>query len=369
MIDTVDSVVIGAGVVGLAIARELARRGREVVILEAGEAIGTGISARNSEVIHAGLYYDPGSLKARLCVDGRQRLYAYLAGRGIDHKRCGKLVVATEEAQLPRLRALRDKAEANGVDDLQWLEADALAGLEPDLRAAGALLSPSSGILDAHGLMLALLGDAEDRGAMLALGSPVTGGRVEDGGILLRVGGAEPMELQARTVVNAAGLAAQRVAGGLDGLPAATIPPLYLAKGSYFTLGGRCPFSRLIYPLPEEAGLGIHLTLDLGGQARFGPDAEWVDREDYTVDPGKADAFAAAVRRYWPGLPDGALQPGYAGIRPKVQAPGEPPADFAIYGPQTHGIPGLACLYGIESPGLTACLAIAGHVGDLLEVR
>ena len=361
--ETIDCAVIGAGVIGLACARALARAGREVVILEATDAIGTGISARNSEVIHAGLYYPTGSLKARLCVEGRRRLYPFLEEHGVDHKRCGKLVVATEEAQLPALAALKEKAAANGVDDLAWLDAPALRSEEPDLRAAAALLSLSSGILDAHGLMLALLADAEDAGAILALRSPVEGGHVHEDGIELEAGG---LSLSCKAVVLGAGLEAQAVAGRLMGLPGKTVPRRYLAKGSYFALSGPSPFSRPIYPLPEAAGLGIHLTPDLGGRARFGPDVEWVEAIDYRVDPARAPLFEEAVRRYWPGLPEDALTPDFAGIRPKVQAPGEPPADFVIQGPRDHGVEGLVALYGIESPGLTACLAIASRVAAVL---
>ncbi|WP_119462291.1 NAD(P)/FAD-dependent oxidoreductase [Rhodospirillaceae bacterium SYSU D60014] len=361
----VDCVVVGAGVVGLAIARALALAGREVVILEATTTIGSETSSRNSEVIHAGLYYPPGSLKARLCLAGRRRLYDYCASRGIAHRRVEKLVVATMEDQLPSLKRLQQTARANGADDLEPLDGPAARGLEPALRCVAALRSPSTGIIDSHGLMLSLLGEAEAAGAMLALNSPVLGGGVAKHGFTLDVGGTEPMRLSCRRLVNAAGLHAQDLARRLDGLPPDTVPPLFLAKGNYFTLAGRSPFRRLIYPMPEAAGLGIHLGLDLAGQARFGPDVEWVDRIDYGVDPSRATQFYAAIRRYYPDLADDVLLPGYAGVRPKLQGLGDPAADFVIQGADRHGIAGLVNLYGIESPGLTSALAI----GDLVASR
>lgn len=355
--DQVDIAVIGAGVVGLAIARQLALRGREVVLIEAAGAIGTGISSRNSEVIHAGLYYPADSLKARLCVRGKQLLYDYCQARGIAHRRCGKLVVATRPQELPRLETIAAAGAANGVDDLRLLSRAETLALEPDLQVAGALLSPSSGIVDGHGLMTALLADAESAGATLALASPVTGGMREGDTWRLRVGA--DFELGARCVINAAGLFAAQVAESL-GTPA---PRLRFARGHYFSLAGRVPFSRLVYPLPVDGGLGVHLTLDLGGQARFGPDVQWLDatdpaRLDYAVDPALAPAFEAEVRGYWPGLPAGALQPAYSGIRPKLSGPGEAAADFRIDGTA----PGLIQLFGIESPGLTASLALAEAV-------
>ncbi|MBP2294328.1 NAD(P)/FAD-dependent oxidoreductase [Azospirillum rugosum] len=375
--ERVDCVVVGAGVVGLAIARRLARAGREVVILEAADAIGTGTSSRNSEVIHAGIYYPTGSLRARLCVAGRDALYAYCREHGVAHSRIGKLIVATEEAQLPRLDAIRAQAAANGVDDLRAIPAAEAMAMEPALRCVGALLSPSTGIIDSHGLMLALQGDAEEAGAMLALLSPLERTRRTSnssmGGFELEVGGAEPMRIACATLVNAAGLGAWAVARGLEGFPADLIPPRVLAKGNYYALGqGRSPFSRLVYPVPVEGGLGVHLTLDLAGQARFGPDVEWLapesyDRIDYAVDPRRADAFYGEVRRYWPALPDGALVPAYAGVRPKLSGPGQPQADFLIQGPEAHGLPGLVNLFGMESPGLTSCLAIADAVAAHLS--
>jgi L-2-hydroxyglutarate oxidase LhgO len=355
-------------VVGLAAARSLARAGREVIVVEAGDAIGTETSSRNSEVIHAGIYYPKGSLKASLCVAGKQALYAYCAERGITAKPLGKLIVAIDEAQTATLAALQRAAEANGVTDLTWVDAPELARLEPNVRGVGALLSPSSGIIDSHALMLSLQGDLEQLGGMVAFASPLGGGEITDQGIRLWVGGAEPIELLARRVVNAAGLWAAAIAERLDGFPKRRIPPAYFARGVYFGLSGvRAPFRRLIYPIPEPGGLGIHATIDLGGQVRFGPDVEWIERPSYEVDPARALRFYAAIRSYWPGLPDGALEPAYAGVRPKVTGPGEPAGDFIIDGPRQHGCPGLVNLFGIESPGLTASLAIGDYVAALLQ--
>ena len=362
--DRVEAVVIGAGLVGLAVARALALAGREVVILEAEEAIGTHTSSRNSEVIHAGIYYPTGSLKARACVTGRQRLYEYCASHGVPHRRCGKLIVATDAAQLAELDALRRRAQANGVADVAPVSPAEVRAMEPALRCVAALHSPSTGIVDSHALMLAYLGDAERAGAMLALKSPLEKGVVRADGIELHVAGAEP--LLAAQVVNSAGLRAPGVARRIEGYPARLAPPELYAKGNYYTLAQRAPFSRLIYPVPEPGGLGVHVTLDLGGRARFGPDVEWVDHVDYRVDPGRAERFYAAIRRYWPGLPDGSLEPGYAGIRPKISAQGAPAADFLVQGPRAHGVAGLVHLYGIESPGLTASLALADDVAAQL---
>jgi L-2-hydroxyglutarate oxidase LhgO len=362
MADSIDCVVIGAGVVGLAVARALALEGREVVVLEAADAIGTETSSRNSEVIHAGIYYPAGSLKARFCVEGKHFLYAYCAERGIPHRRCGKMIVATRPGQDAYLDKLRAQAIANGVDDLQLVDGAAARAIEPELACDAALLSPSTGIIDSHSLMLAYQGDAEAHGAMVAFLSPVLGGDVRNDGIDLRVGGAEPTTLRARLVVNAAGLGAQAVAGSIAGIPAARVPPLHYAKGNYFSLAGRSPFSRLVYPVPEPGGLGVHISIDLAGQARFGPDVEWIEDIAYDVDPRRADGFYAEVRRYWPGLRDGALQPAYAGIRPKLGPAGTPAADFVVEGPEDHGLPGLVNLFGIESPGLTASPAIAACV-------
>jgi len=366
--DEVDAVVIGAGVVGLAVARALALAGREVVILEAESAFGTGTSSRNSEVIHAGIYYPTGSLRAQLCVRGKQLLYAFCSSHGVAHSRCGKLIVACADDELPALDRLHATAEANGVHDLQRLSADQAQALEPALHCVGALLSPSTGIVDSHGLMLALLGDAQAAGAMLALCAPVSGGRITPQGIELDVGGDEPMALRARTVINSAGLHAPALARRFQGLSAVHIPADHLAKGCYFSLPGRAPFSRLVYPAPGQSGhLGVHLTLDLGGQARFGPSFEWVQAIDYSVAADGADHFYDQVRRYWPALPDGVLQPAYAGLRPKISGPGEPAADFRIDGPGAHGVPGLVNLFGIESPGLTSSLAIADLVLQALN--
>jgi L-2-hydroxyglutarate oxidase LhgO len=365
--EKVDAVVIGAGVVGLAVARALALRGIETVVLERANAVGTATSSRNSEVIHAGLYYRPGSLKAVLCVRGREALYRYCESHGVSHRRCGKLLVASGPAQSARLRQIGAQAAANGVIDLQALSGDQVRRLEPVLQADEALLSPSTGIVDTHGLMLALRGDLEAAGGAVALLSPVEQVVRGAGLHVVQVGGEAPMELAARCIVNAAGLWAPAVAASIEGLAAGHVPHAHFAKGSYFSLSGRSPFSRLIYPMPEEAGLGVHLTLDLAGQARFGPDVEWIepatpDDIDYHVDPARADGFADAIRRYWPGLPDGALQPAYSGVRPKLVGRGEPAADFVLQGPADHGVPGLVNLFGIESPGVTASLALAEEV-------
>ena len=365
--ESVDCVVVGAGVVGLAVARSLALTGRDVLLLEGAEAIGTGTSSRNSEVIHAGIYYPAGSLMARHCVAGRRMLYAFCAERGVPHARCGKLIVATSEEEATRLDGIRARAAANGVEDMRVLSRDEALALEPALSCHGALLSPSTGIIDSHAYMLALQGDAENAGAVLAFHSPVLAGRVTPDGIVLEVGGAEPMTLLCRSLVNAAGLGAPGLGRAIDGLPPDTVPREYYAKGNYFTLAGRSPFSRLIYPVPVPGGLGTHLTIDLGGQARFGPDVEWVDHIDYVVDPRRGDSFYEAIRRYWPALPDGALQPGYSGIRPKIVPKGAPGQDFVIQGPAVHGVRGLVNLYGIESPGLTASLSLAEAVRDTLQ--
>ncbi|MGG5820212.1 NAD(P)/FAD-dependent oxidoreductase [Falsiroseomonas sp. HW251] len=360
-----DAVVVGAGVVGLAIARALALTGREVLVLDAAEGIGTETSSRNSEVIHAGIYYPQGSLMARSCVTGKQLLYAYCAERGVPHRNCGKLIVATDEEEAGRLEGIRRRAALNGVELRLLTRAEALA-MEPELHCTAALHSPSTGIVDSHAFMLALQGDAENAGAIFAFHAPVERGRVTNSGIEIEVGGAEPMALRARLVVNSAGLHAPRLARAIRGMPEAQVPPTHYAKGNYFTLTGRSPFSRLIYPVPVPGGLGTHLTIDLAGQARFGPDVEWIDRIDYAVDPRRGDSFYAAIRRYWPELPDGALAPGYSGIRPKTVPKGAPAQDFVVQGPATHGVPGLVNLFGIESPGLTASLALAEEVMGLL---
>ena len=364
--DQVDCVVVGAGVVGLAVARALALAGREVVVLEACDAFGTQTSARNSEVIHAGIYYPAGSLKAALCVRGKQLLYEYCAERGLPHQRCGKLIVATDDAQVAQLQGIQAKAAANGVTDLVLMDAAQARDLEPHLQCLAALHSPSTGIVDSHALMLSLLGDLERTGGVLALNSPLDRADIAQAAIDLVAG--DGTQLRASTVVNAAGLQAPALAARFAGLAPKHVPQAHFAKGNYFTLAGRSPFSRLIYPVPESAGLGVHLTIDLGGQARFGPDVQWVsDAQDLVVDPARGDAFYAEVRKYWPELPDGALQPAYAGIRPKIHGPGTPASDFVIQGPAVHGIPGLVNLFGIESPGLTSALAIAEYVQELLQ--
>ena len=357
--ETVDCLVIGAGVIGLAIARTLARAGREVIVVEAEGAIGTGISSRNSEVIHAGIYYPTGLEKTRFCVEGNRLLYQFCREYGVAHKQCGKLLVATNQTEIAQLEAIKAQAEANGVHDLMWLSSAEARALEPALVAKQALLSPSTGIIDSHSLMLALRGDAEAHGAMIAFRTAAVAGSAEDRALVVETTGPAPMRIAAGTVVNAAGLGAQALARAIAGIRIEKIPPLHLAKGNYFSLTARSPFSRLIYPMPAAGGLGVHLTLDLEGQARFGPDIEWVDRIGYDVDPRRADSFYAAIRNYWPDLPDGALQPAYAGIRPKIARPGGPTADFLIQTERDHGVRGLINLFGVESPGLTASLAIA----------
>lgn len=364
--EQVDCVVVGAGVVGLAVARALALAGREVMVLEAADAIGTKTSSRNSEVIHAGIYYAQGSLKARLCVQGRKMLYAYCAERGIGHRRCGKLIVATSQEQVAQLQAIIAKAAANGVDDLVMLARAHACAMEPALECVAAVHSPSTGIVDSHALMLALQGDLENAGGMVVFNSPLARARITAQGIELQT--ADGTQLRARSVINSAGFSAPTLARNFEGLDPRRLPVAYYAKGNYFTLAGRSPFSRLIYPVPEAAGLGVHLTIDLGGQAKFGPDVQWVDSpDDLVVDPARGNGFYAEVRKYWPALADGALQAGYAGIRPKINAPHEAARDFEIQGPAVHGIEGLVNLFGIESPGLTSSLAIGDHVASLLS--
>jgi L-2-hydroxyglutarate oxidase LhgO len=363
--DNADVVVIGAGVVGLAVARALAQRGREVLILEAASSFGTETSSRNSEVIHAGIYYPQGSLKARLCVAGRGLLYDFCERYGIAYRRCGKLIVATSEGQLAQLERIQTAARGNGVD-LEFLSRAQALTLEPQLACAAALHSPMTGIIDSHAYMLALLGHAEYHGATLVRDSRVTRMRLESGGVVIGVNSDEAA-LRARTVINSAGLYAPQVARLIEGFPPEHIPTPYFAKGNYFTLAGRSPFDRLVYPVPEPGGLGVHLTLDLAGRARFGPDVQWVEQCEYAVEPQRAEHFYAAIRSYWPHLADGALQPAYAGIRPKISGPAQAAADFRIDGPQVHGTAQVVNLFGIESPGLTASLAIATHVAAMLE--
>jgi L-2-hydroxyglutarate oxidase LhgO len=369
--ERVDALVVGAGVVGLAVARALAAAGHETWVAEAGPAIGQGVSARNSEVIHGGIYYTPGSLKARLCVRGKELLYALCASHGVDHRRCGKLIVANSPEEIIALRSLQARAAANGVP-VEWLSGEEARTLEPALRCDAAVWSPSTGIVDSHGLMLALQADLERAGGLVALGSPVAGARLCAWGPgsdhVVRL--ADGSELQTAWVVNAASLGACQLARHFDGLDPRHIPKPHLAKGNYFALAGRAPFSRLIYPAPADAWLGVHLTLDLGGQARFGPDLQWLEGEDpstidYAVDPSRARAFESEIRRYWPGLPDGALQPAYSGVRPKIHGPGDTAPDFRLDGPAQHGVPGLVNLFGIESPGLTSALAIGEWVASV----
>jgi L-2-hydroxyglutarate oxidase LhgO len=367
MTEQVDCVVIGAGVVGLAIARTLAMRGREVVVLEAEATIGTGTSSRNSEVIHAGLYYPPGSAKARLCVAGKHLLYGYCETRGVGYRRCGKLIVAADREQVSTLEKIEVTARSNRVDDLRWLTSAQARALEPALSCEAALLSPSTGIIDSHGFMLALQGDLEAAGGTVVCRAPVRRGHCGGDRIHVEAGSDELIELAARVVVNSAGLQAQEVARRIEGIPPESIPPPIYAKGSYFVLQGRAPFRHLIYPVPDIGGLGVHLTLDLAGRARFGPDVEWVEKLDYAVDPARAQRFYSLVRRYWPGLPDHALHPGYAGIRPKLSREGTTSADFLFQGAEVHGVRGLVNLYGMESPGLTSALAIGEHVADIIQ--
>jgi len=368
-----DAVVIGGGVIGLALARALSRSGREVTLLEAEARLGGHSSSRNSEVIHAGIYYPPGSLKARLCVEGKALLYAYAEEHGIAHRRLGKIVVATRDDEVPALEGIYENARLCGVTDLEWLEASDIARLEPAVAAVRGLLSPSTGIIDSHGLLAALRRDGVEAGAQIVTSSPVTGGRVIEDGFELAIGGAEPSTVTCRSVVNAAGLWAQNVARSIRGVPESSIPPQYFAKGHYFVMTERAPFSRLVYPLPVSGGLGVHVTLDLAGQARFGPDVSWIDGVEYGFDDedgGREERFYTAIRSYFPGLRDGALAPGHTGIRPKLVGAGAAASDFVIQGADVHGVPGLLNLYGIESPGMTAALAVgACAVSRLVEVK
>lgn len=366
--DRVECVVVGAGVVGLAVARKLARAGLEVVVVEAAGDIGTETSSRNSEVIHAGIYYPAGSLMARMCVAGKQALYAYCDSHGVPHRRCGKLIVATADHENTKLASIKSHAEANGVDDMQVLSAAEARAFEPALNCTGALLSPSTGIVDSHAYMLALRGEIEDAGGMLAFHAPMLRAKAVADGFEVEVGGDTPMTLHCRLLINSAGLNAPAIARAIGGMPADRIPVSYYAKGNYFSCSTRAPFSHLIYPVPEPGGLGVHLTIDLGGQAKFGPDVEWVDTLDYAVDPARAERFYPAIRRYWPTLPDGALSPSYSGIRPKIVPPAVARQDFQIQGPQDNGLAGLVNLFGIESPGLTSSLAIADEVARLADV-
>lgn len=362
-----DCVVAGAGVIGLAIARELAGQGRTVLVAEAAHAVGCGASSRNSEVIHAGIHYPAGSLKARLCVEGKALLYAYCAAHGVPVRRTGKLIVATQGGQLPALDRIQAHAQASGVNDLRRLAGDEATALEPELACVGALLSPSTGIVDSHALLQSLQADGERAGAHYAMRTPVLAVRAAGEGFAVDFGGAEPLTLSCASFVNAAGLQAPALARRIAGLSPGSVPRAYFCKGTYAALSGRAPFRHLVYPVPDAAGLGVHLTLDMAGQARFGPDTEWVSDEDYAVDAGRVPGFEAAVREYWPGLPAGALRPDYAGVRPKVVGPHEPAGDFVIAGRRAHGVRGLVNLFGIESPGLTAALAIARFAVQQLD--
>lgn len=358
--------VVGAGVVGLAVARALARDGHEVVVAEAENAIGTGISARNSEVIHGGMYYPTGSLRGRHCVTGRRLLYAFCASHGVPHRKCGKLIVATDAAELARIEAIAAQGKINDVEGLTPIDAGAARAMEPELACVGALLSPETGIIDAHAYMLALRGDLEDAGGMIAFNTPVTGAVRRDDQWQVSFGGSEAGDMMFDAMVNCAGLGAQKVARAMPDYPSQRVPRLVLAKGNYFTFTGKPVFKRLIYPVPMPGGLGVHVTLDLAGRMRFGPDVEWIEREHYEVDPRRADAFYERIRTYWPAMPDGALAPDYSGIRPKLTGPGEPQADFMIDGPADHGVPGLVQMFGIESPGLTSSLSLAEDVAARL---
>ncbi|MEE2566446.1 NAD(P)/FAD-dependent oxidoreductase [Hyphobacterium marinum] len=363
--DQVECIVLGAGIAGLAAARALALRGHEVMILDAGPIIGSETSSRNSEVIHAGIYYPQGSLKALACVAGKQRLYRFCAERGVPHRRCEKLIVATGDNEEDRLKAIQAKAAANGVADLRLLSRAEAQALEPELACSAALLSPSTGIVDSHAFMLALQGEAEAHGAMTILNTRVSGGELTEEGVVLTLADGE--QIGARLLVNALGLHAPDFARGLGGPFAKTAPKAWYAKGSYFSLNAKAPFSRLVYPLPEPGGLGVHITIDLNGRARFGPDVEWVDTLDYAVDPARADAFYDRIRDYWPGLSEGALLPDYSGIRPKISGPDEPAADFRIDGPEIHGVAGVVHMFGIESPGLTSSMDLADRVADRIS--
>jgi L-2-hydroxyglutarate oxidase LhgO len=367
MTDRIDCVVIGAGVIGLSIARTLANAGHDVIVLESADDIGTETSSRNSEVIHAGIYYAKDSLKAKFCVDGKWQLYDHCESHKVPHQRCGKLIVATTDAELDILAQNKQKAEDNGVDDLSYLTAAEVHAMEPALNATGALLSPSTGIIDSHSLMLSYQGEAEDHGAVISFLTRAIGGDVLTDGFRIRAeSDGETFELECNILINAAGLYAPAFARNLNGLDQNHVPIPYYCKGSYYSLEGKQPFKRLIYPVPASASLGVHATIDLAGRTRFGPDQEWVDDVDYTVELSRAEGFYAAVRRYWPGLEDGKLVPAYSGVRPKIQPPDEPNTDFLIQGPANHGIPGLINLFGMESPGLTSSLAIAKHVQGLL---
>ncbi len=360
-----DAAVIGAGAVGLATAYALGRRGLSVVVLEREPAVGQGISSRNSEVIHGGLYYPTGSLKARLCVDGRRRLYGFLEAHKVAFDRCGKLVVAPGEEDIPRIQAVRDQALANGVEGIESITGEEARALEPELSAVAAVISPESGLFDSHGYMLALVGEIEAAGGWVALRAPfLKAEALPGGGWRVFAGGEQPSEFACGRLVIAAGLGAQTAAAAIVGYSPGLIPRLHYGKGVYFRLNGKAPFRRLIYPPPIPGSLGTHYRRDLGGQAHFGPDLAYVEAPDYDVDPARAAGFYADIRRYWPGLGDGALEPDYAGVRPKLHGPDEPQPDFRIDGPEIHGLADLVALFGIESPGLTSSLALGEEVAS-----
>lgn len=356
-----DAVIVGAGIVGLAVARAMALKGLDVIVLESETAIGQHTSSRNSEVIHAGIYYPQDSLKARLCVEGRRRLYEFCENHNVDFLRCGKLILATGDAEIAEIERLLIVGRRNGVDDLIQIGAERVRSLEPDLRCVSGLFSPSTGIVDSYGYMLALLGEIEDRGGRIAFCTPFHNAVCEASSFKIHCGDSEPLTFKSRILVNSGGLFASQVAARIDGLPSAHLRQTRWAKGSYFGYG-TLPFRHLVYPIPEPGGLGVHLTLDLAGAARFGPDVTWVDEIDYGLDDTRREDFTQAISRYWPGISKEKLLPSYAGIRPKLSGPGELPADFAIDGPKAHGVSGLINLFGIESPGLTASLAIAEEV-------
>jgi L-2-hydroxyglutarate oxidase LhgO len=359
--------VIGAGVIGLAVGRAAARKGHEVVVAEAEAAIGTGTSSRNSEVIHGGLYYPAGSVRARHCVQGRRMLYEFCATHGLPHRKCGKLIVAANAAEIAKIESLAAQGAANGVEGLELIGGNAARAMEPELVCAGALHSPQTGIIDSHAYMLALRGELEDAGGAIALKTPVTGAVRKSGQWSVDFGGSDGGTFAFDAIVNSAGLGAQSVARSIEDYPAARVPKQVLAKGNYFSYAGRPVFSRLIYPTPMPGGLGVHVTLDLAGRMRFGPDVEWIDKVDYAVDPKRAAVFYDRIRTYWPGLPDNSIAADYSGIRPKLSGPNEPQADFLIDAPAQHGLPGLVQLYGIESPGLTSSLSLADEVVGYLE--
>jgi L-2-hydroxyglutarate oxidase LhgO len=359
--------VVGAGVVGLAVARTAALAGHEVVVVEATKAIGTGISSRNSEVVHGGMYYPTGSLRARHCTRGRRLLYSYCDSHGVGYRKCGKLIVATNAAEAEKIATIHRQGIDNGVEGLTLIDAAQARRLEPALACTGAILSPETGIIDSHHYMLALRGELEDHGGSIAFATPVERLAPSSGGWLVRFGGSEPGTLAVDAVANTAGLGAQALARATEGYPSVRVPKLVMAKGNYFSFSGRPAFSRLIYPAPVHGGLGTHVTLDLSGRMRFGPDVEWIEEENYDVDSRRAELFYSRIRTYWPALPDNTLLPDYAGIRPKLTGPGEPAADFVIDGPGEHGLPGLVHLFGIESPGLTCTLSLADDVLERLE--